>query len=153
MLDDIRRAFRFLRFRHVPFLGPRIKRKLVKKALEYEAKVLRVENARELIRGAGKLAVGERVCRCVFKTHTPFTESIFLDGLAEAMVHAGKAHFVTEEVALETLLKYPKHPIVLSKVSGHHVEICRSVPAKCIYWNLEKRGMRVLERIGNKREK
>jgi hypothetical protein len=91
----------------------------------------------KLIRNSEQCAIGERVCRSLYKD-TPLTESVFLDDLAEGMVKAEKAKFAAKEDAIENIKKYRKSPIIVSKVSGNHSEICPTWPKKCIYWNMEK---------------
>lgn len=99
----------------------------------------------QLVRQSSTCAVGERVCRAVCKD-SPRTESVFLDELADGMVEIGWAKYVTQEEALGVLEKYPKNPIVVSKVSGKHAEICNTWPERCVYWNLEKHGLKCISR-------
>lgn len=110
-----------------------------------EPKKLTAEEAMELIRASTQCAVGERVCRSLHKD-SPFSESVFLDDLAAGMVAAGKARIVTKDEAIENIKKYRKHPIIVSKVSGKHAEICPTYPKKCIYWNMEKHKMKCIIR-------
>lgn len=109
---------------------------------------LRVNAAQafEFIDQAELCAVGERTCKCNYE-EAPYTESVFLDGLARALVEMGKARIVSRDEAKSTLARYPGHPIVISKVSGSYMEICRSWPHKCIYWNMERHKVRCLNRI------
>lgn len=104
------------------------------------------EEASRLVQEAGKCAVGERVCRALDKS-SPLTESVFLDELAEGMVEAEKASYVTKDEAMSVLRKFPGHPIVATRVSGKHAEICNTWPRGCIYWKLEKCGLRCIGRI------
>jgi hypothetical protein len=78
---------------------------------------------------------------------SPYTKSVFLDGLAEGMVEVGKAKYVTKEEAIYVLEKYDSNLIIVSRVLGIHVEICNTWPERCVYWNLEKRGLRCLGRM------
>ena len=106
---------------------------------------LTVEQATRLIEGARQCALGPRVCKAVH-TEAPLTESVFLDELAEGMVNAGKARHATKEEAIANLKKYRKHPIIVTKVSGKHAEICPTWAKKCIYWNMEKHGLKCIQR-------
>ncbi|MBI5605821.1 MAG: hypothetical protein HY879_21010 [Deltaproteobacteria bacterium] len=120
------------------------------KALETEvAKMIptkiTLEQANELITGAAQCAVGERVCR-VLHTDTPLTESVFLDELALGMAEAGKARIVTKEEAIENLIKFKAHSIILSRVSDKPMEICPTWPKRCLYWNMEKHGLKCIQR-------
>lgn len=101
--------------------------------------------AADYIDQAEKCAVGDRVCLCEFPD-SPHTESVFLDELAEAMVEAGKARFVSKETARHTLSEYKGRPIIISRVSGKYMEICRTWPKNCLYWNFEKRGLKCIQR-------
>ncbi len=104
------------------------------------------KQAFEFIDNARLCAVGERTCRCNYE-NAPYTESVFLNELAQAVVEMGKARWVDKAEAKSTLGKYPGHPIVISKVSGSYMEICRSWPRKCIYWNMEKHKVRCVNRV------
>ncbi len=106
---------------------------------------LTIDQAIRLIEDARQCAVGPRVCKAVH-TEAPLTESVFLDELAEGMVNAGKAREVTKTEAVETLMKYRRHPIIVTKVSGKHAEICPTWAKKCIYWNMEKHGLKCIRR-------
>ncbi len=77
---------------------------------------------------------------------TPLTESVFLDELAEGMAAAGKARLVDRDEACDTIRAYRKHPIVVSRVSGKPAEICPTWAKTCLYWNLEKHGLRCIRR-------
>lgn len=103
------------------------------------------EKAIKLIQESQQCAIGERVCRALHKD-TPLTESVFLDELAVGMVDAGKAKFVSKEDAIENIKKYKKKPIIVSKVSGKHSEICPTWPKKCLYWNMEKHKLKCINR-------
>ncbi|WP_156785990.1 hypothetical protein [Archaeoglobus veneficus] len=59
------------------------------------------------------------------------------------MVKIGKARMVTKEEAVKTLKKYST-PIIVSKVSGKYMEICRSSPRECVYWCAERAGLKCL---------
>jgi len=62
------------------------------------------------------------------------------------MVEAGQAKYVTKEEAFAVMDKYESHPIIISKVSGKYSEICRTWPEKCLYWNMEKKGLHCIEK-------
>jgi hypothetical protein len=51
-----------------------------------------------------------------------------------------------KEKAIDTLAKYKKNPLVVSTVSGKPVELCRTSPETCVYWNMEKRDLVCLRR-------
>ena len=104
---------------------------------------VKLDQAAELIAQADKCAKGERVCRCQFPD-SPLSESVFLDELAEGLVKAGKAEFATPDQAVTVLKNGKGKPIVVTKVEGKYMEICRTWHEHCVYWNLEKRGVRCL---------
>jgi hypothetical protein len=131
-----RGAFYFL---GVPVIGPYIRRQLQKKIKEFRLYQGTDESVSVLIRGAGRCAVGERVCASC-SANSPVTESVFLDDLAISMVDSGQARFVAADEAIATLKKYPHNPLIVSTVSGKEQEICRSYPNDCIYWNMKIRG-------------
>lgn len=101
--------------------------------------------AERFIDDAERCAVGERACRSTFEG-SPYTRSVFLDELADGLVEVGKAEYVSKEKAKEVLAEY-RNPIVISKVSGKYMEICRTWPKNCFYWNLEKRGLKCLTKL------
>lgn len=144
ILKDVRVVFILFKFLRVPIIGSYLSKKIMKKARKFEPKIINIQEAESVINISSKCAVGERVCRELY-LETEFTEEIFLDDLAEALVEVCKAKFVSKEEAIMVLKKYPKNPLILSKVSGKYEEICRSVPEKCVYWNIEKRGLKILE--------
>jgi len=106
---------------------------------------LTIDQAIQMIEDARSCAVGPRVCKAVH-TEAPFTESVFLDELAEAMVKAGKAAKATKAEAIANMEKYRKHPIIVTKVSGKHAEICPTWAKRCIYWNMEKHKLKCIQR-------
>jgi len=111
---------------------------------EYEPLLLDIEKVSQIIQESEKCAVGERTCR-ELQPDSTFTESVFLDELAEALVNAGKAKMVSTEEALDTLKKY-KNKIIASKISGKYMEICRTYSKTCIFWNMEKCGLKCIHR-------
>jgi hypothetical protein len=117
----------FLKFVEFPIIGPFVGGKLLEKTKSFEPRIINMDQATDIILKSDKCAVGERVCR-VLNENSEFTESVFLNSLAEGMIDAGKAQPVEKEAAISTLKKYPKNPLILSKVSGKYSEICRSAP-------------------------
>lgn len=111
----------------------------------FEPLLLTIEQAMEYILQAESIAIGERVCRALHPGSV-CSESVFLDDLAVEMVRAGKARNTAVEDARKSLEKCSGRPLIISKVSGKHQEICPSVPSECVYWRAEKKGMRCLKR-------
>lgn len=107
---------------------------------------LNEKQAFALIDDADMCAVGERSCKCNYED-APYSETVFLNELAEAVVASGKARWVDKETAKASIKKYSGLPIITSKVSGRYMEICRSWPKKCIYWNMEMHKVRCIKRI------
>lgn len=145
VLKDVKLALFYLRFIKIPIIGSSIEKKLLEKILTFEPKRIDIRTASELIQEAKKCAIGERVCRAIQKK-SEITEAVFLDELAEGMVEVGKARYVTKEEAVNTLEKYPRNPLILSKVSSKYMEMCRSSPKECIYWNMERHGLKCFNR-------
>jgi len=143
VLEDISKALKVFRSTEEKLHQTEIGHKMLRNILVFEPIVITMELAVEYIRKAKKIAVGERICRTL-NPDSDFTESVFLDELSDAMIEAGMAKKCTEEKARAALRKYPKHPLILSKVSGKHAEICRSYPKECVYWLAEKRGLHCL---------
>lgn len=143
VLEDTKLALLLLKFINIPTLGKLIGKILISRTEKHKPKLLNIEKATELIQNSKKCAVGERICRTIHQ-NSEFTESVFLDELADELDRVGKAKYVTKEEAINTLKKYPKNPLILSKVSGEYIEICRSLPIKCVYWRMEKCGIRCL---------
>ena len=111
----------------------------------FEPRLIDMAEAEQRIQAAEHCAVGPRACR-ENNPEAEFTETVFLDELAEGMAAAGKAELVSKEKAMVTLAKYKKNPLVLSTVSGKPMELCRTSPETCVYWNMEKRGLVCLGR-------
>jgi hypothetical protein len=103
-----------------------------------EPKTINIEEAAEFVNNSGKCASGERACKALHEGSV-HTESVWLDGLAEEMVKIGKAVYVSKEEAIETLKKYPENPLLMTKIEGKYMEICRSNPDKCVFWLTEKK--------------
>jgi len=98
--------------------------------------------AATLIRTATRCAAGPCVC---YELHpeSVYTESIFLDELADSMVRAGNARYVTPEEAIDVLYAYSKdRPIIVANVSGKPREICSSSRKWCVAWNMERNGLK-----------
>ncbi len=106
---------------------------------------LDLDQAGQYIKNAYSCALGERMCRCEFP-ESPHTYSVFLDELGDALVEAGKARRVSKEEAIKALGENVGNPIVMSKSEGKYMEICRTNPDHCFYWNVEKRGLKCLKR-------
>ncbi|KUL27642.1 hypothetical protein [Chlorobium limicola] len=111
----------------------------------FEPLIITIEQAMEYIREAEAIALGERVCRSLH-TGSVCSESVFLDGLAVEMVRAGKARSAGVDEARKSLETCSVRPLIISKVSGKHQEICPSVPSECVYWRAENKGIRCLKR-------
>jgi hypothetical protein len=124
--------------------GTRIGNILSENVGKLSPKKLTIDDAIQLIEDARQCAIGPRVCMAVH-TEAPLTESVFLDELAEGMVKAGKAKQATKAEAIANLKKYRK-PIIVTKVSGKHAEICPTWAKKCIYWNMEKHRLNCIQR-------
>ena len=111
----------------------------------FEPRLIDMAEAEQRIRDAHQCAVGPRACHAN-NPDAEFTETVFLDELAEGMAAAGMAELVGKQKAIETLAKYKKNPLVLSTVSGKPMELCRTSPETCVYWNMEKRDLVCLGR-------
>ena len=125
--------------------GTRIGNILSENVGKLAPKKLTIDDAIQLIEDARQCAIGPRVCTAVH-TKAPLTEAVFLDELAEGMVKAGKAAPATKAEAIANLKKYRKSPIIVTKVSGKHAEICPTWAKTCIYWNMEKHRMKCIQR-------
>ncbi|MCD4845228.1 MAG: hypothetical protein K8R25_12150 [Methanosarcinales archaeon] len=146
ILASTKLALRYLKFIKIPVIGSLIRKKLQNKISTFDPRLLDVNRASKLIHQSMECAVGERVCRAIY-TNSEITEAVFLDELAQGMTGAGKARFVTKEGAINTLKKYPDNPLILSKVSGKYMEICCSSPGNCVYWNMERWGLKCLNQL------
>ena len=142
ILDEVKIALSLLKYTCVPFFGPLIKKLLLKKVAPFEAKVIDIGQASNIIRSARHCAIGQRICRKIHPD-SELTESVFLDDLAMGLIKSGDAKSCKPQEAIDVLKKYRK-PIILSKVSGQYVELCRSVPKSCVYWQFEKHGLKCL---------
>ena len=107
-----------------------------------------LDQAKDFIDQAEKCAAGDRVCQGLHQD-APATKSIFLDELAQGLVEQGKAVWVDKDRAVEILSGYRGHPLMVSKVSGKYMEICRSWPKKCPFWNLEMKKVKCVNRVNH----
>jgi hypothetical protein len=98
-----------------------------------------------LIGDARIIAVGERVCRALHP-ESPETQSVFLDELAEAMVEAGRAVFVTTEEVELIIVRQQRQKFIASLVSGKYLELCAVHPPDCFFCKAERAGIRCFER-------
>jgi hypothetical protein len=109
----------------------------------------RVEDTSEvttLVRAATTRAAGPCVC---YELHpeSVYTESIFLDELADRLVSAGSARYVTPEEAIDVLYAYSTdRPIIVANVSGKPCEISSSSRKCCVAWNMERNGLKCIIR-------
>lgn len=142
VVKDTKLGFFLLRFANIPLIGALIRRAMINGTKKYAPKTINMKEASKLIRSSGKCAAGERVCRVLHKD-SKLTQSVFLDELADGMVGAGKAKHITKNEAIKILEKYSKkNALILSKVNNKPMEICCSSKETCIYWNMERRGLR-----------
>ncbi len=116
------------------------------KLSELEPLAISEKQAFEYIKDARNCAIGERLCNCEFPD-APSTCAVFLEELADAMVEAGKAAYASKEAACAAVSNHKGKPLVVSRVSGRYMEICRTWPEHCFYWNMEKRGMKCLKKM------
>jgi hypothetical protein len=143
--EQIKKAFSVFESVAAPLNDTEVGKVMLNNVKELEPKKLAIDEAIKLIQEARQCAIGDRVCRSLH-TETPLTESVFLDDLAAGMVEAGKARFATKEEAIDSMKKYQKNPIIVSKVSGKYSEICPTWPKKCLYWNMEKHKLKCINR-------
>ena len=146
VLNNVKLTLYSLKLMKIPILGFLVKKELIKKIESFDPKLINLDHASKLIYESDICAVGERVCRAINKD-SMLTESLFLDELAEGMVEVGKAQFVEKEDAIKTLQKYPKNPLILAKVSNKYMEICRSVPKDCVYYNMQRCKLKCLSKF------
>lgn len=108
-------------------------------------RLIDLASAAQRIQAARQWAVGPRVCYAN-DPKNEFTEAVFLDALAEGMVAAGKAEWVSRQEAVDVLAKYAGNPLIMSVVSGKPLELCRSSKETCLCWNMERRGLKCIQR-------
>ncbi len=142
VVKDTKLGFFLLKFVHLPLIGPLIQSGMVNGTKKYAPKTINMKEALKLTLNSEKCAVGERVCRVLHKG-SELTQSVFLDELADGMVQAGKAKYVPKNEAINALKIYSKkHTMILSTVDKKPMEICCSSKETCIYWNMERNGLR-----------
>lgn len=115
VLNNVKLTLYSLKLIKIPILGSLVKKELLKRIESFEPKLINIEQASELIYESNKCATGERVCMAI-NNDSQFTESVFLDELAEGMVRTEKAKFVEKEEAINTLQKYPKNSLICGKM-------------------------------------
>jgi hypothetical protein len=145
ILFIIKKGFRYFKLLNIPILGSNVEKRILRVLRKAAPTKINVEYAGKLIQGSNICAVGERVCNKLYE-EAEFGESVFLDELAKGMVEAGKAKFVDKNDAIQTIDKNRKYPIIITRVSGKYMEICRTLPKQCIYWNSEKHGLKCIKR-------
>ncbi len=145
VLSKARQVFTILESAEGPLNDTDIGNRLLREMQKIDPLTTGVKGASKFINESSACAVGARICR-EMNENSEFTETVFLDELADGMVKAGRAKYTTKEDAIRTLGKYPKNPLVVSKVSGKRMEVCRSCLATCVYWNMEKHGLKCLTR-------
>lgn len=145
ILSIIKKGFRYFKLLNIPVIGSNVKKRMLKVLRKCAPTKINVADAGALIQKSNRCAVGERVCNQLHEK-AEFGESVFLDELAEGMVAAGKARFVDKNEAIQTMEKNRKYPIIITKVSEKYMEICRTLPKQCIYWNSEKHGLKCIKR-------
>ena len=137
ILEDVKLTNYSINLVKIPVLGLLIRKNLLKGIVKFEPRVINIDLAASLIQDFDKCAVGERVCRAINKC-SEFTESIFLDELADGMTSVGKCQYIEKADAIHILKKYPKNPLILAKVSNKYMEICRSAHDDCIFFKMER---------------
>lgn len=145
ILSIIKKGFRYFKLLNIPILGSNVKKRIFRVLRKCAPTKIKVEYAGTLIQESNICAVGERVCNQLHE-EAAFGESVFLDELAKGMVEVGKARFVDKNEAIQTIEKNRKYPIIITRVSGKYMEICRTLPKQCIYWNSEKHGLKCIKR-------
>lgn len=146
ILKDVKLTNYSLKLARIPIIDSWIKNKIFDKTKNFKPLLINIDDASKLIHESKKCAVGERVCRAINKD-SEFTESVFLDELAEGMVKAQKARYVEKEEAISTLKKYPENPLILAKVSNKYMEICRSYPKDCVFYNMQRHKIKCLTKF------
>ena len=133
-------------FSRIPIVGPFVRRLLIAGMEPFAPRVEDNSEAATLIRAATTCAAGPCVC---YELHpeSVYTESIFLDELADSMVRAGNARYVTPEEAIDVLYAYSTdRPIIVTNVSGKPCEISSSSRKWCVAWNMELNGLKCVIR-------
>jgi len=145
ILALINRGFALFKYAQTPLLGPMVRGYGLKILNKCAPQKISESSAVSLIEKSDRCAVGQRVCNALHDG-ADHGESVFLDELAVALAEAGKAVFASKQQAINTLTDGRKGPIMITRVSGKYMEICRSIPKNCIYWNSEKHGLKCIGR-------
>lgn len=142
VVKDTKLGFFLLKFVNLPLIGSFVRNEMINGTKKYAPKTIDMDKASKLIQTCIKCALGERVCR-VLHRESELTQSVFLDELADGMVQAGKAKYAPKNEAINTLRNYSKiHVMILSTIDEKPMEICCSSKETCIYWNMERNGLR-----------
>jgi len=127
----------------------------IRKALEEMSKdsenyhfLADMKQLKGLIRKAKIVAVGPRVCLEIHSDCEKPMESVFLDELADALIHVGKARKVTKREGYIVLKKGLEsgYPHVVTIVSGKPLELCNTCSECCVLWRREKLGIRCIRK-------
>ncbi len=145
ILKLITNGFSLFKFTKVPILGSIVKNYATTILDKCNPLKVDADHVVRLIEGAEKCAIGQRVCN-ELNDGADHGESVFLDELADGLVKVGKAEYVDKEKAINAITVGRKGPIMITRVSGKHMEICRSIAKNCIYWNSEKHGLKCIDR-------
>ena len=128
-------------FSRIPIVGHFVRRVLIAGIAPFTPRVEHNSEVAALIRAATTCAVGARVCYALHP-ESVYTESVFLDELADGMVGAGNARYVTPEEAIDVLYAYSNDsPIIVADVSGKPREISSSSRKSCVAWNMKRNGL------------
>lgn len=144
VVKQVRKLVTMLRSVETPLGGTKEGDQILAMIKPLEPKKLDLDQAASYINEARICAVGARACYGSFEG-TPKTMSVYLDELADGFVEVGKASYVSKEEAIQVLKDQKGYPIVITKVSDKHVEICRTWTKTCVYWNMEKHKLHCLE--------
>lgn len=145
ILNLVNKGFAYFKYLKTPVLKIIVRKQLSKTLDKCNPLKVDVAYAVKLIEESEKCAVGQRVCNCL-NNGADHGESVFLDELADGLVKVGKAVYVDKEQAVRTITVDRKGPIIVTRVSGKHSEICRTIAKNCVYWNSEKHGLKCIER-------
>ena len=105
---------------------------LLAAAKPFEHKKMSIDEAAKLIKESNLCAIGERVCRSVHH-ETPFSQSVFLNELAQGLVDVGKAKLVEKKEAIENLRQNDRSTGNLSCICWR---TCR--PAARSFWTIRR---------------
>ena len=143
IIRDTKLALFFTKFVNVPIIGFFVGKGLLMGTKKYAPVIINMKEASEMISKSKKCAVGERICKAVRKD-SEFTESVFLDDLAEGLVNAGKANYAAKKSAISLLAKYSRsHALILSNVDGKPLGICASSKDDCVFLNMSRKRLKV----------